>query len=150
MSLLNRAPPAALCVLWVPTCDHRPGFVRDADIQLKAPCYQWLLPWWGCGCAGCACPHWHISAAWLLLQMVSPDRPGRGGPPSFGWCGSVSSLLFFHHCVENKGRHLMKQELRRRKSWSLGANFYAGFAVPWCSLLHHQSATAPLESTWAV
>lgn len=78
--LTHRAAPAALLVLRLPTSDHHSVFVRDADIQLKTPCYRWRLPCRGCRCAACACLHWQFSAAWLPLRMVSPDRPAQWPP----------------------------------------------------------------------
>lgn len=138
--LTRRVAPAALFVLRSPLITA-PVLWEMLTPKLKARCYRWRLPCQGCRCAACTCPRWHFSAAWLPLQGVTPGRPARQPPsPLRPSADAVAfpSLLLFHRCVEKKGRLLVKHELGRRKSQSLGANCYSGFAVPSGNLLHHQ------------
>lgn len=133
MSSLTEQLLAALFVLWGPSSDHRSGFVSDADIHLKSPCYRWWLP--------------------RRVAAVLP-APARAGPSQQLGCPSerchlpgghhLLSILqvAFPCCCSSmavwRKKMLVKRELRRSESQSLGANCWSVFAVPSCHLLHCQ------------
>lgn len=73
----------------------------------------------------------------VLAHRAAPAwEPPSPAHPSADVAALPRCCLFFPRCVEKESWLLVKCELRRRRSPTLGANCCSSVAVPCCSLFH--------------